>query len=474
MRATADVDAGTLRLTEVHRFATPTTCDAEGLHWDVPRLFGAVIEGLRAAAGSGPLDGMGLDAWGVDYGLLDDTGRLLALPFHYRDTRTDGVLEDVVARLGREALYDRTGIQFLPFNTLYQLVAEQRHAPARLARAATLLPMPDLLHSLLAGRRCVEFTSATTTQMLDWRTGTWASDLLERLELPTHVLPPIVPPGTRLGVPGAACVADAPTLAGIPVIAPACHDTGSAVASVSSGGGVAFLSSGTWSLLGAETRTPVVSAEALRHNFTNEGGVDGTTRLLRNITGLWVLEGCLGGWRAEGRTFEVADLLAGAALRPPARAFIDPDAAVFHRAPDGDAVQTWCASTDQPVPQSASDIVRVVIDSLALAYRRGVGALEAVTGTPIHTVRVIGGGARNRLLNQATADATGCRVLAGPVEATALGNVVVQLVALGAVRSVAEGRALVASAFPPEEFTPRATQVWDDAAGRFERLAGRR
>ncbi len=470
MRATADVDAGTLRLSEVHRFATPTVTDVEGLHWDAPRLFAEVLDGLQAAASGGRLDSVGIDAWGVDYALLDEAGQLLSLPFHYRDARTDGVMEDVLARVGRDVLYERTGIQFLPFNTLYQLVAEQRRSPGRLSRAATLLTMPDLLHCWLTGDRRIEFTSATTTQMLDWRTGEWATDLLASLGLPTRMLPPVVPPGTRLGTPTDDCVVRAPALAGVAVIAPACHDTGSAVASVPSGNGVAFLSSGTWSLLGTEATRPIVTADALRHNFTNEGGVAGTTRVLRNITGLWVLEGCLRAWRTEGRAFGVEDLLAGAALRPAARAFIDPDAPAFHRAPDGEAVQGWCARTGQPVPDSASDVVRVVIDSLALAYRRGVRALTSVTGTPVHTIRVIGGGARNRVLNQATADATGCRVLAGPIEATALGNVIVQLAALGAVRNIAEGRGLVASAFPPEEFTPRATQVWDDAADRFDRL----
>lgn len=467
MRATADVEAGTLALDEIRRFATPTVRDAEGLHWDAPRLFEEVVAGLHAAAQAGPLHSVGLDTWGVDYALLDDADALLALPFHYRDARTDGVMADVTARIGREALYDRTGIQFLPFNTLFQLVAEQRDAPGRLARASTLLTMPDLLHHWLTGSRCVEFTNATTTQMIDWRTGTWALDLLQALDIPTRMLPPIVAPGTALGQPSPAIVQRAPGLAGVPVVAPVCHDTASAVAAVPSGRGVAFLSSGTWSLLGTETPAPVVSSEARAHNFTNEGGVAGTTRLLRNITGLWVLEGCLQSWRADGRAFDVGELLAAAALRPPARAFIDADAPEFHRTPDAAAVQAWCARTGQAVPESASDVVRVVIDSLALAYRRGVHALEAVTGTPVHTIRVIGGGARNRLLNQATADATGCRVLAGPVEATALGNVVVQLLALGAVRSIGEGRALVASAFPPEEFAPRATHAWDDAAARL-------
>ncbi len=467
MRAEVDTAAGTLALVEVHRFVTPTVSDASGLHWDAPRLFDEVLAGLGKASTSQRLDSIGIDTWGVDYALLDQRGALLGLPWHYRDPRTDGVMDAVLARLGRDVVYDRTGIQFLPFNTLYQLVAEQRDAPDRLARAATLLTMPDLLHHWLSGARGVEFTNATTTQMIDWRTGTWAIDLLQALDVPTHMLPPVIQPGTRLGVPTATCLARVPRLEDVPVIAPACHDTGSAVASIPSGGGVAFLSSGTWSLLGTETRAPVVTPAALAHNFTNEGGVAGTTRVLRNITGLWVLEGCLRGWRAEGQAFTMEEVLAGAALRPVCQAVIDPDDAAFHRAPDATAVQDWCARTNQPVPSSATDVVRVVIDSLALACRRGLHALEDVTGTPVHTVRVIGGGARNRMLNQATADATGCRVLAGPIEATALGNVVMQLVALGAVRTLADARALVATAFPPEEFTPRHRQPWDDASERF-------
>ena len=470
MRADVDVAGGRLVLVEVHRFATPTVTQADGVHWDAPRLFEEILTGLQDAAGRRRLDAIGVDTWGVDYGLLDGDGDLLGLPFHYRDARTDGVMAQVCARLGREVIYDRTGIQFLPFNTLYQVVAEWRDAPERLARAAALLTMPDLLHHWLTGARRGEFTNATTTQMLDWRTRHWAIDLLDGLGVPTHMLPPLVDPGTRLGTPRAAVVDRAPKLADVPVIAPASHDTGSAVASVPTGPGVAFLSSGTWSLLGTETAAPVVTPAALAHNFTNEGGVAGTTRLLRNITGLWIFEGCLRGWRADGQTFTVEGLLADAASRPSCRAIIDPDDEVFHRGPDARAVQDWCARTGQPVPESASDVTRVVIDSLALAYRRSVRALEAVTGVPVHTIRVIGGGARNRVLNQATADATGCRVLAGPVEATALGNVVVQLVTLGAVRTLTEGRHLVAAAFPPDEFTPRHTAPWDAAAERYEEL----
>lgn len=470
MRADVNTAAGTLALTEVHRFPTPTVTGDGGLHWDAPRLFDEVLAGLDRASAPARLDSLGIDAWGVDYALLDARGDLVGLPWHYRDARTDGVMEATIARVGRDALYDRTGIQFLPFNTLYQVIAEQRDAPDRLARAATLLTMPDLLHYWLSGARAVEYTNATTTQMLDWRTRSWAFDLLDALDVPTHMLPPIVAPGTRLGTVAPGVVGRVPALDGVPVVAPACHDTGSAVASVPTGHGVAFLSSGTWSLLGTEVPAPVVSETSLAHNFTNEGGVCGSTRLLRNITGLWVLEGCLRGWRAEGRDFTVEDVLRGAEARPVCRAIIDPDDAAFHRAPDAAAVQAWCARTGQPVPESATDVVRVVVDSLALACRRALRGLEAVTGTPVHTIRVVGGGARNRLLAQATADATGCRVLAGPVEATALGNVAVQLVALGAVRHLADARALIAAAFPPDEYTPRHPHSWHDAAERFDQL----
>lgn len=468
IRADVDLVAGTIGLTDVHRFPTPTLRDAEGLHWDAPRIVDEVLTGLEAASAGRHLDALGVDAWGVDYGLLDEHGALVGLPFHYRDARTDGVMDDLVATLGRETLYDRTGIQFLPFNTLYQLVAEHRRTPERLRRATTWLGMADLMHYRLTGRRDPEFTNATTTQMLDWRTGTWATDLLRALDVPTHMLSAVIPPGTLLGEPLASVIERAPSLAGVPVIAPACHDTASAVAAIPSGNGVAFISSGTWSLLGVESARPIVTAAALRHNVTNEGGVAGTTRVLRNITGLWVLEGCLRGWQADGQGHQLDDLLRTAAALPPARAFIDPDAPAFQRSPDAGAVQAWCRDTGQPVPESASEVTRVVIDSLALAYRRVLRAIEAVTGQAIHTIRVVGGGARHAVLNQATADATGCRVLAGPFEATALGNVAMQLVALGACRRLEEARALIATALPPVEYTPRHVALWREAIARHD------
>ncbi|MGI8672133.1 MAG: rhamnulokinase, partial [Luteitalea sp.] len=399
MLASVDPGAGTLTLDEVHRFATPTVSQVDGLHWDAPRLFDELLTGLAAASARGALASLGIDTWGVDYGLLDADGDLLGLPFHYRDVRTDGVMDRVIAQLGRTAIYDRTGIQFLPFNTLYQLVAEQRDAPDRLARTATLLTMPDLLHGWLTGARGVEFTNGTTTQMIDWRTRTWATSLLDALGVPSHMLPAIVEPGTLLGAPIAGCVTRVPGLRGVPVIAPACHDTGSAVAAIDSGGEVAFLSSGTWSLLGIEVGAPIVSATAQAHNFTNEGGVAGTTRLLRNITGLWVLEGCLRDWRAEGRSIILDDLLAAAATRPAGGAVIDLEDPSLYRSPDAAAVRACCARSSQRVPESPAEVARVLIDSLAEAYRSVLHELEDVTSTRLTTIRVIGGGARNAVLN---------------------------------------------------------------------------
>jgi rhamnulokinase len=283
MRADVDVAGGRLALTEIHRFPTPTVARADGLHWDAPRLFDEVLTGLQDAAGRRRLDALGVDTWGVDYGLLDADGQLVDLPFHYRDARTDGVMDAVCAHVGREALYDRTGIQFLPFNTLYQLVAEQRRRPDHLARAATLLTMPDLLHFWLTGTRAAEFTNATTTQMLDWRARAWATDLLTELGVPTHMLPRIVEPGTTLGTAVAAVTTRAPKLAGVPVIAPACHDTGSAVAAVPTGHGVAFLSSGTWSLLGTEVAGPQLHQRGRRRRHHTPAAQHHRTMDLRGL-----------------------------------------------------------------------------------------------------------------------------------------------------------------------------------------------
>jgi rhamnulokinase len=470
--ATVDAAEGLMGLQDVHRFENQPVSYNGGLHWDAPRLYADLLAGLGATrAYTTRLDSVGVDTWGVDYALLGEGGTLLDNPHHYRDTRTDGVMDDVVAALGHEALYDRTAVQLLPFNTLFQLVAASRRTPRLLAQAETLLTWPDLLNFWLTGRRVCEFTNATTTQMLDWRTGGWATDLLASLQLPTHLLADIVAPGTDLGEARADVAAAHEMLRGARVIAPACHDTGSAVASVAGDAHTAFLSSGTWSLLGVELGHPLVSDASRTANFTNEGGAAGTWRLLRNITGLWILEGCLRTWRAEGMLVDLAQLLDDASREAPARTLIDPDAPVFHRAPTPDVLAAYARATNQPVPDTAARMARTVLDSLALAYARTLRQIEAITGRALTTVRVIGGGARNPLLNQITADVTGRLVLAGPAEATAVGNVLVQLVALGEVPTLAAARALAEAAYPPARYEPSGVD-WREAGERFEALIG--
>jgi rhamnulokinase len=332
--------------------------------------------------------------------------------------------------------------------------------------SARLGTIPDILNSWLTGDLRAEYTNATTTQMIDARRRDWAFDLLRELELPVHLLPPIVEPGTRLGALTAAACA---RLAGTPVVAPACHDTGSAVASVPAGGTRAFLSSGTWSLLGTEVPQPVITSAALDANFTNEGGVCGTTRLLKNIAGLWLLQSCRSDWAKAGRRYEYAELMQAAADdRTAFASLFDPDDRGFlHPSSMPEAIAGYCRRTGQPVPGDPASYTRAILESLAFKYRVVLDALEGLTGTRIDEVQIVGGGSRNTLLNQFTADATGRTVIAGPVEATALGNVAMQMLATGAAGSLAEARRIIADSFPVERFTPAAADRWEAHYRRF-------
>jgi rhamnulokinase len=404
----------------------------------------------------------------VDYALLGERGDLLENPYHYRDRRTEGILEDVLGRVSKEEIYNATGIQFMPINTLYQLVAAQRRTPKLLAAAKYLLTIPDLFNYWLTGNATCEFTNATTTQMVDPVKRTWATNLMQRLELPANLPGPIVEPGSILGtlLPEITCHS---SYAGATVIAPACHDTGSAVAAISARDGTAFLSSGTWSLLGTELDYPVITPEALRLNFTNEGGVNGTTRLLKNVMGLWMLQGCRQSWTARGFSYEYLELIELAARQPSFRHLVDPDDESFLRPSDMLAsIDKFCTRTHQPIPKEPGAYVRAVLESLAFKYRLVLRNLEQVTGKQIEQIRIIGGGSKNRLLNQLTANATGKRVLAGPVEATALGNIAVQILATGEAASLEEVRAIVDRSFPTEIFEPMETDKWDQHAERFE------
>lgn len=467
----AYLQSGILTTEEVHRFPNEPVEYGESLHWDVARLWFEVRKALTRL-GEVELAGIGVDAWGVDYALLGESGELLENPYHYRDRRTEGVMEEVVAKVGKEKIYEATGIQFMPINTLYQLFTARRRTPRLLEAAKWLLTIPDLFHYWLTGNAVCEFTNASTTQMVDPIKRCWATELMQRLELPVHLPAPIVEPGSVLGtlLPR---VAGHTSLRGTSVIAPACHDTGSAVAAISARDDTAFLSSGTWSLLGTELDSPVITPEALRCNFTNEGGVNGTTRLLKNIMGLWMLQGCRHCWSAQGHSYDYRELMEIASREEPFCHLVDPDDESFLRPQDMlTAIDNFCLRTNQPVPKEPGAYVRTVLQSLAFKYRLVLRSLEQVSGKRIMQIRIIGGGSKNRLLNQLTADATGRRVLAGPCEATALGNVAIQVLATGEASSLAEIRAIVERSFPTEIFEPIETDKWDQQAERFEQYCG--
>ncbi len=452
------------------------------IYWDLPRLFEEVKVSLRkAASGGGELDGAGVDTWGVDFGLIGRGETLLGNPVHYRDARTDGMLEAAFARVPRERIYEITGLQFLQFNTLYQLLALSRSSSPILEVAETLLMMPDLFGWLLTGRRAGERTDASTTQLLDPRTGSWSDELCRDLGLPRAILPELIEPGTALG-PLRRSVAEEVGLARpLTVIAPPTHDTASAVAAVpartrsastsSSPPDWCYLSSGTWSLLGVEVPHPVINAETMRYNFTNEGGVAGTTRLLKNIMGLWLVQESRRTWARAGREWTYEDLIARAQVAPPFSALVDPDDTSFLAPGDMPArLLAYCKRTNQAPPSDEAGLIRCCLESLSLKYRWAIERLEAILGTRIDTIHVVGGGTKNALLCQFTADACGRPVHAGPVEATAIGNILMQAIGCGRLGSIAELRAVVARSFPVTIYEPRDTAAWADAAGRFAAL----
>ena len=450
-------DGATLALDELHRFPNAPVTVRGTLHWDVLRLWSDVEAGIGRGKALKPAS-VGVDTWGVDFGLLDAQDRLLGNPVHYRDGRTDGMLEQIFARVGRPDVFAQTGIQFLPINTLPQLMSLVLADAPQLRIAETFLTMPDLLNYWLTGTRACEFTNATTTQLLNPTTGTWSVELLERLGIPTHIFPEVVRPGTRLGSYG-----------GIPVIAPATHDTGSAVAAVPmEPANAAYISSGTWSLVGLEVPEPILSAAALAANVTNEGGVGNTYRLLKNVMGLWILQQCRATWAADGRSYGYAELVALAEAAPALQSCFDPNDARF--LPPGHhpaLIRAWCAEHGHPAPETHGAVVRCVLESLALAYRRVLRTIDALAGHTTRTIHVVGGGARNALLCQMTADATGVPVVAGPVEATVIGNALVQLIALGELKDIAEARALVAQLGDQQRYEPQNTAAWDASDARF-------
>ena len=474
-------DGQNLALEEVHRFPNRPVQMFDTLYWDMPRLFEEIKTALgKGALCNGGLDSVGIDTWGVDFGLIGRRETLLGNPVHYRDARTNGMLDAAFQRVSRERIYEITGLQFLPFNTVYQLLSlTLSHSPL-LEVAETLLMMPDLFAWLLTGRSAGERTNASTTQLLDPRTGTWSDELCQRLELPRKILPDLIEPGSEVG-PVQLSVAEELGLSHrITVVAPATHDTASAVAAVPAKASNVlpgappdwcYLSSGTWSLLGVEVPRPVITVETMRYNFTNEGGVAGTTRLLKNIMGLWLVQECRRTWARIGRELSYEEMIARAQVAPAFMTLVDPDDTSFLAPGDMPArLLAYCTRTGQPPPPDEGTMVRCCLESLALKYRWAIDRLESILGTRIKTIHVVGGGTKNTLLCQFTADACGRPVYAGPIEATAIGNILMQALGRGQLGSIADLRAVVARSFPVTVYEPRDTAAWAAAASRFALL----
>jgi len=459
---TGRVEPDTLALEEVHRFWNGPVRAGRTLHWDVLGIHRQLLAGLSR---TGPVDAIGIDSWAVDYGLLDRTGALLGNPVHYRDERTTGIAEQVLGMVPAEELYAVTGLQQLPFNTIYQLVAE---GPERLAAADTMLMIPDLLTYWLTGVPGAEATNASTTQLYDVRARAWATGLAERVGIPVRLLPALREPGTVVGPVLPEIASESGLAAGTPVIAVGSHDTASSVVAVPAANQrFAYISSGTWSLAGLELDAPVLSEDARTENFTNEGGVDGRIRFLRNVLGLWLLQESMRAWG----THDLDGLLRAAAAAPAYQAMVDPDHPDF-LAPGNmpERIADRCRATGQRPPDGPAATVRCILESLALAYRRSVRAAQRLSGREVEVVHVIGGGSRNELLCQLTADACGLPVLAGPAEASALGNVLVQARALGVPLPDLEAmRSLVRSTHELRRYVPQGEAAdWDAADARID------
>lgn len=460
-----------IELQEIHRFRTEGLIMLGTRQWDLARIYEEMCTGLsKCARECGPdLDGIGVDTWGVDFGLVARDGTVLGNPVHYRDARNDGMIEYAFKKMPRDEIYQATGIQFLPFNTVYQLLSLVKYKSPLLKSAQTLLMMGDLFGYLLSGKRACEYTNASTTQMLDPRTRTWNDALIARLGLPRKLLLELSPPGTILGPILPDLAARTGIAPAVRVIAPGTHDTASAVAAVPVGAGSetwAYLSSGTWSLLGAELDQPYITPQSLAQDFTNEGGVGGKIRFLKNIIGLWVVQECRRAWQRQGESLDYATLTAEAAASPAFVSHIDLDDPRL-MAPENmpETVRLLCRETQQPEPQTRGAMIRCALESLALKYRRTLRALDATLGRTTQRLHIIGGGAQNKLLNQMAADACGIPVTAGPVEATALGNIGVQAMAVGAIASLADMRDVIARSVSLEHYSPEDTSAWDTFDG---------
>lgn len=465
-----EFDGSKLQLNEMHRFPNEPVNAGGTLYWDILRLFHEMKQGLIKTVNlsGNDLDAIGIDTWGVDFGLLDRSGRLLGNPCHYRDSNTRGVMEEAFKIIPRHEIFYLTGIQFQEFNTLYQLFSMVIKQAPLLEKAADLLFIPDLFRYFLTGEKNTEYTIASTSQMLDSSDGRWARSLLDRLGIRSDILTGIIEPGTVTGTvaPG---VSRELGIGSIPVVAVAEHDTASAVVSVPAvQGQCAYLSSGTWSLLGVESAKPVINKYTFDMNYTNEGGFNRKTRLLKNIMGLWIYQECKRTWDMQGEVLSFDELEMRAEESEPFMALIDPDDSMFYYPGDMPSkIQEYCVKTRQKIPETKGQIVRCVMESLALKYRQTFEGLEKIAGSKLPVLHIVGGGSRNEMLSRFTANSIKRSVVAGPVEATAIGNLIVQLIALGELSGLEEGRAVVRRSFPTGEYEPEDAERWDCAYEMF-------
>lgn len=472
-------DGTRVRLEELHRFPNGPVPVAETLRWDVLRLWSEIQAGLMKAASrfGDAIVSIGVDTWGVDYVLLSRNGEILGQPYNYRDPRTGGLLDFALTRVPRSEIFAETGLQFMEINTLYQLLAMHRANAPLLALADRFLLMPDFFHWLLCGSRVVEFTNATTTQCFHPTKNDWAFDLLRKLDLPEHIFPKVVPPGTNLGKLRED-VARRCGIARVDVVAPATHDTAAAVAAVpterTGSASWAYISSGTWSLMGVEVQNAILTDRALELNVTNEGGIDGTYRLLKNIMGLWLVQECRRSFERNGQSYDYGLLTQMAEDSLPFRSLVDPDDRRFLNPPDmPGALRSWCEQTGQDAPENEGQLIRCALESLAFKYRMVLGWLEELTGERIEVIHIVGGGSQNVLLNQFTANACGRPVVTGPVEATALGNVLVQARTSGEIGTLEEIRSVVRASSELKRYEPSDHAAWQEAYGRFRELLSR-
>jgi rhamnulokinase len=468
---------GRVELDELHRFPNGPVSVAGTRRWDVLRLWSDIQDGLALAARKygRAIVSVGVDTWGVDYVLLSKKGEILGAPYNYRDARTHGVMEQAFTRVPRRDIFAQSGLQFMEINTLYQVIAMQLQDPELLAMADRFLMIPDFFHWLLCGSRVVEFTNATTTQFFHPTNRGWATELLRKFDIPVRMFPEVVPPGTKLGRLRED-VSARTGLERIEVIAPATHDTGAAVAAVPTANtgraNWAYISSGTWSLIGVEVQQAVLTDAALALNVTNEGGVDGTYRLLKNVMGLWLVQQSRAAFEKAGRTYDYSRLAQIAAEAEPFRSLVDPNDGTFLNPDDmANAIREYCRRTQQPIPETDGQVVRCALESLALKYRQVLEGIESLTGEKIEVIHVVGGGSRNELLNEFTASACHRPVIAGPTEATALGNVLLQARALGDVSTLAGIRDIVRRSSEMHRCEPRDGAAWQQAYTRFQKLA---